>query len=434
MNFQELYESKKVSLDEALGYIRSNDNVCFAGDCNEPKIFAQNLHKIAPRVENVSVIKARTGNFEFVKGDNMNGHINTGGFFYGPGWGEGHKKLNCSLIVTDLPDYGRFVAEHRPPNVFVAQTTPMDENGKFQISLCMMWEPETFAAVMAQPDHRIILEVNPQQVHVKGGLEIDINDVSCLYEVDEPLSEIPAMQATEVEDTIGGLVSELVPDGDTIQLGIGSLPDAVARHLMDKHDLGLRTEMFTSSMGEMIRRGVITGERKNYYKGVHVGSFAGGDRALYETMQNTPTLRIVPGSYGVNPMTIMQNDNMVSINTILEMDLTGQVCSESIGPRQFSGSGGGFCFAYGALHSKGGRGILAFASRSKKGMPKIKPMLTQGAVVTIPRNYVDYIVTEYGVAHLRGCSVKERTEKLISIAHPDDRAELRCEAEKLFYI
>ena len=434
MNFQELYESKKVSLDEALGYIRSNDNVCFAGDCNEPKLFAQNLHKIAPRVENVSVIKARTGNFEFVKGDNMNGHINTGGFFYGPGWGEGHKKLNCSLIVTDLPDYGRFVAEHRPPNVFVAQTTPMDENGKFQISLCMMWEPEPFAAVMAQPDHRIILEVNPQQVHVKGGLEIDINDVSCLYEVDEPLAEIPAMQATEVEDTIGGLVSELVHDGDTIQLGIGSLPDAVARHLMDKHDLGLHTEMFTSSMGEMIRRGVITGERKNYYKGVHVGSFAGGDRALYETMQNTPTLRIVPGSYGVNPMTIMQNDNMVSINTILEMDLTGQVCSESIGPRQFSGSGGGFCFAYGALHSKGGRGILAFASRSKKGMPKIRPMLTQGAVVTIPRNYVDYIVTEYGVAHLRGCSVKERTEKLITIAQPDDRAELRREAEKLFYI
>ena len=179
--------------------------------------------------------------------------------------------------------------------------------------------------------------------------------------------------------------------------------------------------MITTSMGEMIRRGIITGERKNYYKGVHVCSFAGGDRALYETMRDTPNLRIVPGSYGVDPMTIMQNDNMVSINTILEMDLTGQVCSESIGPRQHSGSGGGFCFAYGALRSKGGRGILAFASRSKKGMPKIKPILTPGAVVTIPRNYVDYIVTEYGVAHLRGCNVKERCEQLISIAHPDDR-------------
>ena len=434
MNFQELYQSKKGTLDDALTYIRSHDNICMAGDCNEPKIFAQNLHKVAPRVVDVSVIKARTGNFEFVKGDGMNGHINTGGFFYGPGWGEGHQKLNTSLIVTDLPDYGRFVCEHRPPNVFVAQVTPMDANGNFQIGLCLMWEPETLAAVMAQPNHRIILEVNPQQVRVKGGLEINIQDVTCLYEVDEPLNEIPAMEASEVEDTIGGLVSELVHDGDTIQLGIGSLPDAVAHHLMDKKDLGLHTEMFTSSMGEMIRRGIITGERKNYYKGVHVGSFAGGDRALYETMRDTPTLRIVPGSYGVNPMTIMQNDNMVSINTILEMDLTGQVCSESIGPRQFSGSGGGFCFAYGALHSKGGRGILAFASQSKKGLPKIKPTLTPGAAVTIPRNYVDYIVTEYGVARMRGRNVRERCEQLIAIAHPDDRAELREQARKLFYI
>ncbi len=434
MTLQELYQSKKGSLEDALSYIRSNDDVCLAGDCNEPLAFARNLHKIAPRVENVTVIKARTGNFEFVKGDNMNGHINTGGFFFGPGWGEGQQKLNTSMIVTDLPSFGRFVSEHRPPNVFVAQVTPMDENGKFQIGLCMMWEPETFEAVMKQPNHRIILEVNPQQVRVKGGLEIDINDVTCLYEVDEPLMEIPSMQTSEVEETIGGLVSELVHDGDTIQLGIGSLPDAVAHHLMDKRDLGLHTEMITTSMGEMIRRGIITGERKNYYKGVHVCSFAGGDRALYETMRDTPNLRIVPGSYGVDPMTIMQNDNMVSINTILEMDLTGQVCSESIGPRQHSGSGGGFCFAYGALRSKGGRGILAFASRSKKGMPKIKPILTPGAVVTIPRNYVDYIVTEYGVAHLRGCNVKERCEQLISIAHPDDRAELRKEAQKLFYI
>ncbi|MBR1780384.1 MAG: 4-hydroxybutyrate--acetyl-CoA CoA transferase [Oscillospiraceae bacterium] len=434
MNFEQLYESKKGTLEDALTYIRSHDNVCLAGDCNEPLVFARNLHKIAPRVVDVSVIKARTGNYDFVKSEGMNGHINTGGFFYGPGWGEGHQKLNTSLIVTDLPDYANFVADHKPCNVFVASVTPMDEKGNFQIGLCMMWEPETYASVLKQPNHRVILEVNPNQVRVKGGLEINIADVTALYEVDEPLPLIPAMAASDIEDTIGGNVAELVHDGDTIQLGIGSLPDAVAHHLMDKHDLGLHTEMFTSSMGEMIRKGIITGERKNYYKGVHVGSFAGGDRALYETMRDTPTLRIAPASYAVNPMIIMQNDNMVSINTILEMDLTGQVCSESIGPRQFSGSGGGFCFAYGALHSKGGRGILAFQSRSKKGVPKIKPILTPGAVVTIPRNYVDYIVTEYGVAHLRGCSVKERCEQLIAIAHPDDREELRKQAQELFYL
>jgi acyl-CoA hydrolase len=434
MDITALYEQKKGTLQDALDLIRSNDNVCFAGDCNEPHVFARSLHTIAPRVENVAVIKSRVGSFPFVTEPGMNGHINTGGFFYGTGWGEGHRNLNCSLIVTDLPDYANFVAGHRPCNVFVASVTPMDEKGNFQVGLCMMWEAESYASVLAQPDHRVILEVNPNQVRVKGGLEINIKDVTTLYEVDEPIPEIGAMQATDVEDTIGANVAALVKDGDTIQLGIGSLPDAVAHHLMDKKDLGLHTEMFTSSMGEMIRKGVLTGERKNYYKGVHIGSFAGGDRALYETMSNTPNLRIVPASYGVNPMTIMQNDNMVSINTILEMDLTGQVCSESIGPRQFSGSGGGFCFAYGALHSKGGRGILAFASRSKKGMPKIKATLTPGAAVTIPRNYVDYIVTEYGVAALRGRSVKERVEALVSIAHPDDREDLLNQARELFYI
>ncbi len=434
MTFQEMYASKKATLKAALDLIRSNDNICLTGDCNEPKIFAQNLHTVAPRVENVGVIKARTGQFPFVQMAGMNGHINTGGFFYGTGWNEGHKNLNTSLIVTDLPDYAPFVCEHRPPNVYVAQVAPMDDNGNFQVGLCLMWETETYEAVRKQPDCRIILEVNPQQVRVKGGLEINIQDVTTLYEVDEPLNEIPSMQATDVEDTIGRLVADLVHDGDTIQLGIGSLPDAVAHHLMDKRDLGLHTEMFTSSMGEMIRRGVLTGERKNYHKGLHIGSFAGGDRALYDTMAATPTLRIVPASYGVNPMTIMKNDNMVSINTILEMDLTGQVCSESIGTRQHSGSGGGFCFAYGALHSKGGRGILAFASQSKKGLPKIKPTLTPGAAVTIPRNYVDYIVTEYGVAHLRGCSVRERAEKLIAIAHPNDREELRKAAREFFYM
>lgn len=167
---------------------------------------------------------------------------------------------------------------------------------------------------------------------------------------------------------------------------------------------------------------------------MHIGSFAGGDRALYETMRDTPTLRIVPASFSVNPQIIVKNDNMVSINTLLEIDLTGQVCSESIGPKQFSGSGGAFCFAYGAMHAKGGRGILAFPSRTKKGLPKIKSILTPGAAVTIPRAYVDYIVTEYGVAHLRGCSVKERAEALIALAHPDSRADLRKQARELFYI
>ena len=170
MNCMDLYKSKKASLEECLNLIRSNDRVCFAGDCNEPDEFAKQLHTIAPRVENVSVIKSRYGNYDFVHNPGMNGHINTGGFFYGPGWAEGHKNLNCSLIVTDLPDYAGFVADYNPCNVFVASVAPMDDEGNFRLSLCMMWEQETFESVMKQPDARIILEVNKQQVRVKGGL------------------------------------------------------------------------------------------------------------------------------------------------------------------------------------------------------------------------------------------------------------------------
>ena len=434
MNDSELYKSKKGTLDDALAMIRSNDILCLAGDCNEPLILARNLHRIADRVENVAVLKSRVGSFKFVTEPGMKGHLNTRGFFYGGGWGEGHKYGNTSLIPADLADYATFVAEHKPCNVFAASVTPMDEQGNFQVGLCMMWEPESYESILQQPDHRVILEVNPNQVRVRGGMEINIKDVSCLYEVDEPIPRIPAMQVTDVEDRIGANVAELVHDGDTIQLGIGSLPDAVARHLMDKKDLGLHTEMFTSTMGDMIRRGIINGERKNFHRGEHIGSFAGGDLALYRTMSENENVKIVRASWGVNPWTIMQNDNMVSINTILEMDLTGQICSESIGPRQISGSGGSFCFAYGALHSKGGRGILAFQSRSKKGDPKIRTMLTHGAAVTIPRNYADYIVTEYGIAHLRGRCVSERVHQLVAIAHPDDRAELLQEARKLNYI
>ena len=173
---------------------------------------------------------------------------------------------------------------------------------------------------------------------------------------------------------------------------------------------------------------MVTGARKNINTGLHIGSFAGGSSHLYEVMSANPAFRIMPGSYAVDPMVIMQNDNLVSINTLVEMDLTGQVCSESIGPRQLSGSGGAFAFAYGAFRSKGGRGILAFPSRTAKGQSKIRPMLAQGAVVTVPRNYVDYIVTEYGVAPMRGRTVRERAENLIAIAHPDVREELRFEA------
>ena len=252
--------------------------------------------------------------------------------------------------------------------------------------------------------------------------------------MDYRLWDLPTIQSSAAERAVAQNCRELMRDGDCIQLGIGGLPNAIAESMFDLKDLGVHTEMMTATMGEMIRRGIITGERKNFHRGEHIACFCGGDMALYETVAADPKIRMMPGSWVVDPMVIKQNDNMVSINTCIEIDLSGQITAESIGHRQYSGSGGAFDFAYGALHSRGGRGIYAFTSVSKKGKSRINPILAPGAQVTIPRNYADYIVTEYGIAPLRGRDVRQRTLNLIAVAHPDFRAELTRQAREMHYI
>ncbi len=427
--YEVLYQQKKGTLQDCLDVFRSNDEVCFAGDGNQPFVILEHLHEIAHRVENMHCYKGHEGKFRCVTDPAMKGHIGFDTFLFGRELMQGQENDNVSYVPVDIADNGKFIQRHRPRDVFVACVTPMDENGNFQLGLSCMWEAD-----MIRTCNRIVLEVNPQEPRVRGGLEINIRDVTVLMEVDYPPLVVVSPPTSDIEERIGENVASLVKDGDTIQLGIGSMPNAVGHHLMDKKDLGLHTEMFTSIFGEMIRKGVLTGERKNHNKGLHIGSFAGGDPALYETLSTDPKVRILPARIAVSPCEIMKNDNMVSINTIIEMDLTGQVCSESIGTRQFSGTGGAMCFAYGAMRSKGGRGILAFQAATNKGISKIAPQLKPGAVVSIPRNYVDYIVTEYGIAHLRGCTVRERAEALIAISHPDVREELRKEARRLFYI
>ena len=427
--FESIYQRKKGTLEDCLGAIHSNARVCFAGDCNQPNTILEHLHEIAPRVQEVHCIKGHEGNYQCVTDPAMNGHISFTTFLYGRALMEGQRNRNVSFVPVDICDYGSFMAQYRPRNVFVAAVSPMDERGYFCVGLSNMWESDCFPTC-----DTVILEVNPQLPRVKGALRINVRDVTVLMEVDYPPLTVQDAETTEIEEKIGENVAELVRDGDCIQLGIGSMPNAVGHHLMDKKDLGLHTEMFTSIMGDMIRKGVITGQRKNYNRGLHIGCFAGGDLALYDTLATNPGVRIQPTRVAVNPAEISKNDNMVSINTIIEMDITGQVCSESIGAKQFSGTGGAFCFAFGALHSKGGKGILAFQAATKKGVSKIAGQLKPGAAVSIPRNYVDYVVTEYGIAHLRGRSVKERALALINIAHPEVREELIRYAREQFII
>lgn len=430
--FQQLYQARLTDLEGCLALIQSGDNICLGKDCNEPREFCRALHTIAPRVENVTVLKGRSSDYGFMQNDGMKGHILTQSAFFGRGWEEPLRKGNVTFVACDLYDQPFSYNAAYPRNVYCVAATPMDENGNFQVNLSMMWEMDIWNQMTCR--QKVIIEENRQLKRVTGGLDINISQVHAVYQADYQPPEIPDLAPSPVEDQIGAYVGSLIHDGDCIQLGIGSLPNACAAHMMDKRDLGVHSEMFTNLMGEMVRRGVITGARKNINRGEHTFCFAGGTQGLYDYIHGDKSCVIRPASYVTDPRVIMENHNMKSINGILEIDLTGQVCSESIGTRQYSGPGGAFDFAYGAQHAQGGQSILIMQSRTKKGQSKIKPTLTPGAQVTIPRPYADTVVTEYGIAVLKGRTLQDRVKALIAIAHPEDRDSLRFEAEKLMYI
>lgn len=424
-----LYQEKETTLQGCLDLIRSGDVICFAGGCNQPVRFMEQFHTVAPRVTDVECIKSRSGDYEFVTAPGMNGHINTGSPLYGEAFMEGMKHGNTSHIVCDMHDYARFVSDHKPCSTFIAAVSPMDENGYFQVGLNLMWEKECLETC-----RKIILEVNENLPRMQGGLNIHISDVTAFHVSSYPLPQCREEPPTEVEGVIADYIADLVSDGDCLELGTGTLSNAIAERLMDHRELGLHTEWFNTGVGHLIKNGIITGEHKNIDHGLAVASAAWGEQKLYDVLADNPRAAIRPASYVCDPAVICQMDHMIAINTLVEMDLTGQICSESIGPRQISGSSGNLCFSLGAIHSKGGKSILCFPSMTHKGISKIRTQLSNGANVTIPRNYVDYIVTEYGVARMKGRSVKERTEQLIAIAHPEVREELRRYALEQFYI
>lgn len=427
MNDREMYGRKLGMLDDCLALIKSGDILAPSGVVTEPTDFLGNIHTIAPRLENVTIVKSKDHHYPFLGDPAMKGHICTVSHLFADNLRNAHSIGLADYIPSDLSQFSRVRTSVSPNNVFIAQATDMDENGNFQVPYCRMFEDAMYECAKT-----VILEVNPRFKRVRGGIDIPVTRVTKFFISDKPLFTIPKETPTETDEKIGAYIADLIHDGDTIQLGIGRLPDAVAVKLAKKNDLGLHSEMFTSNMVELIRKGVITGRNKTVDKGEHVGAFALGDTSLYETLYDNPACRIESAAYTNDPHIIGKQDNMKSVNTCMEMDLLGQVCSESIGPKQYSGAGGAADFARGAFQSKGGRGIIAFTSTVKGGtMSKIKTFLTPGASVTIPRNIVDTVITEYGIAELKGRTVSERAAALISIAHPNFRGELMSSAKEL---
>lgn len=329
-----------------------------------------------------------------------------------------------------MPAYYRDIPglfqDYVKPEVLIAVVSPMDKHGYFSTGCDGSLSAALFATAKT-----VLLEVNPHMPRSLSSTQIHISQVDALWENDAPMMCLPPKEIDEVSARIGGFIAEEIPDGATLQLGIGAIPDAVGNALQSKHHLGIHTEMFTDSMMTLIECGAVDNSCKPIHTGKTVASFALGSQRMYDYIDDNPMVEMLPVNYVNDPAVIAQHPNFISINAALEVDFFGQVCAESIGTRHVSGTGGQSDYVRGAVQSKGGKSFIAFASTAKDDtVSRIMPTLTPGAQISTSKNDVDCIVTEYGIAKLRGRTLSQRTRLSLPIAHPKFRDMLTYEAKK----
>ncbi len=312
-------------------------------------------------------------------------------------------------------------------DVMVTTVSPMDKSGFFTFGTV-----NDYTSTAARCGKKLIVEVNDYMPRVFGDSLLHVSEVDAIVENNVPLTELLLAEPQPEDEIIGRRIAEMVPDGATIQIGHGTIPNVVAGHLEGHKDLGIHTELFVPAMVELIKKGVITGVKKTLHPRKHVFTSASGTREQYEFMDDNPSLESYPVSYTNDPAVIRLNDNMISVNATIEVDLTGQCNSEYLDGAEFSGTGGQLDYVRGAFHSKGGKSIIAFRSTAKHGeVSRIVPQLETGAVVTVPRMDTHYLVTEYGAANLKGKSTRDRALAIIGLAHRKFRDNLTREAEKI---
>lgn len=427
MNFQQMYRRKLVSVEEALEQVKSHHEVVCSLAASEPATMLSQLHTIKDRVEDVSVVSAlMMGEYEFFLNPEMKGHFLLNSWFYSPGPRKGHPHGTVTYVPMQLHNFSRRRMAYRSPNIFMGSACPMDQHGYLSLSLCTVMEKD----FIEQADV-VIMEVNPNLPRTYGDTQVHISEIDYIVETDREIPVMPASLLEEKDYLIGSYVADLIEDGSTIQIGTGSIPSAVAQCLSHKKDLGVHSEMFNDSILDLYEAGAITNRKKTIWKDKFISTVALGSKRLYDFLDNNLAVEFHRASVVNDPAIIGKNYKMVSINSALQVDLTGQCCAESIGPRLFSGTGGHKEFVNGAQESVGGKSILAFHSTTHNDTAShIVPWLEAGTIVTTSRVDLDYVVTEYGVAALRGRSVRERIQELINIAHPNFRDYLRSEVKR----
>lgn len=428
-DYKAIYASKRTTPEEVAKQVQSGWVLGMdAGPTQASGIMNAIAEKIAQTdVKDVKVqFMLDTYSYPFLDSDALKGKMTGVSWFSSNG---ARKAVNGGYADV-LPAYYRDIPGHilreYEYDAYCVSVSPMDSHGYFSLATSASYSP-----AMLQKAKRIFVEVNQHQPRALCAPQLHVSEVAAIVENDHILPVLAETVLDEKSIAIGNIIAEQIPDGACIQLGIGAIPDAVGAALKVKHDLGIHTEMFTSSMVDLIECGAVNNSKKQIHRGKTVTTFAYGSQKIYDFINDNPAIEILPVDYVNDPNVICQNDNVISINAALEVDLFGQVCAESVGTKHMSGSGGQVDYVRGACQSKGGKSFIAFTSTTKEDtISKIKSTLTPGAIVTTSKNDVDYIVTEYGIAHLRGRSLAERAKQLISIAHPNFRDELTFEARK----
>lgn len=430
---------KHVTALEAVKLVKSNDHVVVGMTAAEPQNFMSVLHTVADQVKNVVVSNCLPIlEAEFFTNPKYKDSFKVAGWFYTATLRKYHHNGNISFIPNHLHLAGKKRFEHMKPNIFATAASMPDEHGYISLSIQNVYERD--AVDLADI---VIVEINPNFPRTYGDNQIHIDEVDYIIESHYPVPATINPEPNEKDMLIGKMIAEHIPDGATIQLGIGGIPNAVSYFLKGKKDLGIHTEMFTTGMMDLIKNGIVTGKKKNFMPGKHVCAFAFGSKELYDFLDNNKDVYFMRGIEANDPHIIGKNDNQISINTTIEVDLTGQVCSESIGHVQFSGTGGQADTSIGAQNAKNGKSFIALYSTAmvknketgeREEVSKIVTTLKPGAAVTLSRNDVDYVVTEYGCVSLRGTTIEERVKLLISIAHPKFRDQLLEEAKALEWI
>lgn len=425
-----LYRERRTTAEEAVRSIKSGDRVFLTGNCSVPQIVLKALVARAPELENVEIAQVLTvGTGDHVKPE-LQGHIRVNTMFISADVRQAVHEGRADFTPVFLSEIPRLWRTELPLDAALIHVSPPDEHG-----FCSYGVEVGVTKTAAEVARTVIAEINPRMPRSLGDSFIHVSKIDHIIEVDYPLPEFRMGEPSPIQQAIGRHIADLIEDGSTLQTGIGGIPDAVLQYLDGKKDLGIHTELFSDGVIELVERGIINNEAKSIHPGKIIAGFVLGTQRLYDFIDDNPIVELHPTEYVNDPFLIAQNDRMISINSALEVDLTGQVCADSIGPKLYSGVGGQVDFVRGAARSKGGKPIIALPATARKGtISRIVAQLKPGAGVVTTRNDVHYIVTEYGVAYLYGKTIRERAQALINIAHPDFREELEAQARELNYI